>query len=105
APINSETSSSIISAATALTASRITSACSSSNTFLTTSSIVILSAPATRHLPCLSNREKSDDHRRRVGRNHVPSDPDLHHATGRDPEELGRSVDAVHALQHRARRR
>ena len=32
--------------ATALTASRITSACSSSNTFLTTSSIVILSAPA-----------------------------------------------------------
>ena len=36
--------------ATALTASRITSACSSSSTFLTTSSIVILSAPATRRL-------------------------------------------------------
>jgi len=43
APINSLTSSVINSAATALTASRITSACSSSNTFPTTSSIVILS--------------------------------------------------------------
>jgi hypothetical protein len=49
-------------------------ACSSSNTFLTTSSIVILSAPATRRL-LSSNREKSDDLQRRVGRNHVPSDP------------------------------
>src|SRR4051794_12564104 len=67
----------------ALTASRITSACSSSSTFLTTSSIVILSAPATRRL-LSSNPENPDDHQRRVGRNHVPSDVDLHHATGRD---------------------
>jgi hypothetical protein len=73
APINSLTSSVINSAATALTASRITSACSSSNTFLTTSSIVILSAPATRRL-LSSSREKPDDLQRRVGRNHVPSD-------------------------------
>jgi Ankyrin repeat len=50
APISSETSSYMSSAATAMTASRITSACSPSNTFLTTSSIVILSAPATRRL-------------------------------------------------------
>ena len=68
---------------TALTASRITSACSSSSTFLTTSSIVILSAPATRR-SFRRTVKKSDDHQRRVGRNHVPSDPDLHHATGRD---------------------
>jgi hypothetical protein len=35
-----------------------------------------------------SNLEKSDDHQCRVGRNHfVPSDPDLHHATGRDQGE------------------
>jgi hypothetical protein len=39
-----------------------------------------------------SNREKSDDHERRGGRNHidaldaVPSDRVLHHATGRDPK-------------------
>src|SRR3954452_22589709 len=52
-------------------------------TTMTTSSIVILSAPATRR-PLSSNPEKSDDHQRRVGRNHVPSDVDLHHATGRD---------------------
>src|SRR4051794_40985301 len=45
---------------------RITSACSSSNTFLTTSSIVILSAPATRR-PLSSSREKPDDLQRRVG--------------------------------------
>jgi hypothetical protein len=45
------TSSSIISAATALTASRITSACSSSSTCLTTSWIVILSAPAIAGAP------------------------------------------------------
>jgi hypothetical protein len=32
-----------------------------------------------------SHREKSDDSQRQGGRNHVPSDPDLHHATGRDP--------------------
>lgn len=46
-PISADISSSITCAATALTASRITAACSSSSTFLTTSSIVILSAPAT----------------------------------------------------------
>jgi hypothetical protein len=51
APINCDTSNSINSAATALTASRITSACSSSNTFLTTSSTVILSAPAIAGAP------------------------------------------------------
>ena len=84
APINSDTSSSIISAATALTASRITSACSSSNTFLTTSSIVILSAPATRRLLSSTPWNETTKDQRRVGRNHVPSDPDLHHATGRD---------------------
>jgi hypothetical protein len=31
-----------------------------------------------------SHFEKSDDSQRQGGRNHVPSDPDLHHATGRD---------------------
>jgi hypothetical protein len=46
APICSETSISITSAQTASTAARNTSACSASKTFLTTSSIVILSAPA-----------------------------------------------------------
>jgi hypothetical protein len=38
--------------------------------------------------PPLSNREKSDDLQRRVGRNYIPSDVDLHHATGRDPAPL-----------------
>jgi len=32
-----------------------------------------------------SNPEKSDEHEHRGGRNYVPSDPDLHHAKGRDP--------------------
>src|SRR4051812_26097800 len=82
--MSSATSSSINSAATALTASRITSACSSSNTFLTTSSIVILSAPATRRLLSSTPWNETTKDQRRVGRNHVPSDPDLHHATGRD---------------------
>jgi hypothetical protein len=43
-----------------------------------------------RRLPvCLhsSSREQPDDLQRRVGRNHVPSDPVLHHATGRDHVE------------------
>src|SRR3954453_1362906 len=43
APISSETSASMSSRATVFTDSRITSACSSRSTFLTTSSIVILS--------------------------------------------------------------
>ena len=34
--------------------------------------------------PACRTPKKSDDHRRRVGRNHVPSDPGLHHATGHD---------------------
>jgi hypothetical protein len=46
APISSDTSASISSRATALTDSRITSPCSSRSTLRTTSSIVILSAPA-----------------------------------------------------------
>src|SRR3954469_3330620 len=40
------------------------------------------------HLAALfsSNHEKSDDRQRRVGRNHVLSDPDLYHSTGRDQQ-------------------
>jgi hypothetical protein len=38
-----------------------------------------------RRPPSLSNLEKSDDDERRGGRNYVPTDPVLHHATGRDP--------------------
>jgi len=34
--------------------------------------------------PFIDSVERADDHRRRAGRNHVPSDLDLHHATGRD---------------------
>jgi hypothetical protein len=82
APINSETSASISSWATARTDSRITSPCSSRSTRRTTSSIVILSAPAIAGL-LPSNREKSDDHERRGGRtyiadNVIPSDAVLH---------------------------
>ena len=39
--------------------------------------------------PFVDSVERADDHRRRVGRNHVPSDLDLHHATGRDPTTPG----------------
>ena len=38
-----------------------------------------------RRPPYPSNLEKSDDDERRGGRNYVPSDAVLHHATGRDP--------------------
>jgi hypothetical protein len=61
------------------TDSRSTSACSSTSTFLTTSSIAILSAPAIAGASLSSNREKSDEHEHRGGRNHfrataIPSD-------------------------------
>jgi hypothetical protein len=46
APISSQTSTSINCRASHCTDSRNTSACSSTSTFLTTSSIAILSAPA-----------------------------------------------------------
>jgi hypothetical protein len=51
APTRSETSASITSCTTQRTLSRITSPCSSRSTFLTTSSIAILSAPAIAGLP------------------------------------------------------
>src|SRR4051812_3270393 len=57
------------SAQTALTASRITSACSSSSTLLTTSSIVILSAPAIAGASFRRRCGKPDDHGRHGGRN------------------------------------
>jgi hypothetical protein len=59
-----------------VTASPITSACEHSSAFLTPSSIVILTAPATRRL-LRQSRGTSNDHQRRVGRNHVPSDRQL----------------------------
>jgi hypothetical protein len=42
-----------------------------------------------------SNREKSDEHEHRGGRNYVPSDPDLHHAMGRDRRVALRAVAAA----------
>ena len=103
APISSDTSSSISSATTALTASRITSACSSKSTFLTTSSIVIVSAPVTRRLLSSSPR-KPDDLRRRVGPSEIPSEPDLHHATGRDPPGSGLGAVVARSVACRAKR-
>ena len=83
APISSETSTSINCRASHCTDSRNTSACSSTSTFLTTSSIAILSPPAIAGASLSSNREKSDEHEHRGGRNYVrvdviPSDPLLH---------------------------
>jgi hypothetical protein len=81
--MSSETSTSINCPASHRTDSRSTSACSSTSTFLTTSSIAILSAPAIAGASLSSNREKSDEHEHRGGRNYIrvntfPSDPLLH---------------------------
>jgi hypothetical protein len=67
-------STSISCPASHLTDSRNTSACSSTSTFLTTSSIAILSAPAIAGASLSSNREKSDEHEHRGGRNYVRVD-------------------------------
>jgi len=58
------------------------------DTSLTTSSIVILSTPAIAGGSFRRILKKSDDHEHQGGRNHVPSEPDLHHPTGRDPKLL-----------------
>src|SRR5690606_17515276 len=91
--MSSETSASMISCATALTDSLITSACSSRSTFRTTSSIVILlCCPAIAGLLVRRTVKKSDDDERRGGRtyNPGPSEPVLHHATGRDLSAVDR---------------
>ena len=86
APISSETSTFITCRPGHSTDSRSTSACSSTSTLLTTSSIAILSAPAIAGASPSSNRKKSDAHEHCGSRNYIdPSDPDLHHATGRHP--------------------
>ena len=73
APITSQTSTSINRATDHRSGSLNTSACSSSSTFLTTSSTAILSAPAIAGGSLSSNREKSDEHEHRGGRNCIRS--------------------------------
>ena len=83
------------------TDSRITSACSSRSTCLTTSSIVILSRPAIAGL-LSSNRENSDDHERRGGRTYVRSVRPRSYTNPRDVTSArngGRR--AVPCLRHR----
>ncbi len=55
------------------------------DTFLTTSSIVILSRPAIAGLLSRRTLRSPTSDERRGGRNYEPADAVIHHATGRDP--------------------
>lgn len=71
-----------------------------------------LSAPAVAGAPFIDSLERTDENERHGGRNHVPSDPVLHHAKGRDPGERRKdetgvvkmAVCSISVLAPRARR-